>query len=154
MQLADGETPCADCVQYRAEWCCTMNCSTAKLRPPGLKDPRISEDWLASVGFKFREPMDGQPFRHWTLRFSEWSDHGFYIETTKPGWMNSAGEHVGKDGGWFVWIGREHKFIHTRHMFMRREMVALVEALAGQPWTPSKSGMVPVVTPHNKPEAL
>lgn len=109
----------------------------------------ISEDWLASVGFKYREPGERQIFRHWTLKFSEWRDHGLYIETTMPGFINRNGEHVGGDRGWFVWLGREHRFFHIRHMHQRREMISLVEALTGQTWVPNRCGNVPVVKPKN-----
>lgn len=148
MQLADGAKPCEDCTQYGAEWCCTMNCSNAELRPIGSSDPELTENWLADVGFKYREPGERQSFRHWTLQFSEWTDHGLYIETTMPGVINRHGEHVGKDSGWFVWLGREHKFMHIRHMYYRKEMVALVEAVSGKPWTPTKVGLVPFVKPQ------
>ena len=104
----------------------------------------ITEDWLAEVGFKYREPGERQPFRHWTLTFAEQDDYGLYLETTKPGWLNSKGEHVSAESGWFLWIGREHKFMHLRHVFEQSEVTALVEALAGQPWTPTKAGHVPV----------
>ena len=117
------------------------------LRATTAYGQEITEEWLADVGFKYREPGERQAFRHWTLQFSEWTDHGLYIETTMPGVINRNGEHVGKDSGWFVWLGREHKFLHVRHMHLRKEIVALVEALSGQPWTPTKSGMVPVVRP-------
>lgn len=106
--------------------------------------PDISEEWLGDVGFKYREPGERQPFRHWTLTFSEPNDHGLYIETTMPGWLNRDGDHVNADGGWFVWLGREHKFLHLRHMKEQSEMIALVEALTGQPWEPTRMGNVPV----------
>lgn len=147
MPLADDATPCEDCTMSGAEWHCTMNCSNAKLRQLGDPAPEITEDWLASVGFKYREPGECQPFRHWTLQFREWTDYGLYIKTTMPGWLNRKGEHMNKDSGWFVWLGREHKFFHIRHMFLRKEMVALVEALSGQPWHPDKRGHVPMVKP-------
>lgn len=104
----------------------------------------ITEDWLASVGFKYREPEERQPFRHWTLTFFEPDDYGLYLETTMPGWLNSQGDHINADGGWFLWIGREHKFMHLRHVYEQSEIVALVEALTGQPWVPTKAGHVPV----------
>lgn len=106
--------------------------------------PEITEEWLGQVGFKYREPERGQPFRHWKLTFAERDDYGLYIETTMPGWLNKAGEHVGKESGWFLWIGREASFLHLRHVFKQAEIVALVEFLSGQPWVPSKAGHVPV----------
>jgi hypothetical protein len=109
-----------------------------------MSDAPITEDWLGSVGFKYREPGERQSFRHWTLQFSERDDHGLYIETTMTGHFNDNGEHVGADRGWYLWIGREYHFFHLRHVFKRSEIVALVEALSGQPWTPDKRGNVPV----------
>lgn len=104
----------------------------------------ITEDWLAEVGFKYREPEDRQPWRHWTLTFSEADDHGLYLETTQPGWLNSHGDHVGADQGWYLWLGRDHKFIHLRHVWDRSEIVAVVEALIGRKWEPTRMGNVAV----------
>lgn len=143
MPLTDGNKRCEDCTLYRAQWCCTMNCSNAECLPFGSHD--ITEEWLASVGFKYREPGQRQPFRHWTLQFQQTEDHGLYIETTMPGWLNDKGEHVNADSGWFLWIGRESRFLHLRHVFKVGEIVSLVEALSGQTWVPDKRGFVPVV---------
>lgn len=104
----------------------------------------ITEEWLGEVGFKYREPGERQQFRHWTLTFFEQDDYGLYLETTMPGVINRNGEHVGADGGWFLWIGRENQFMHLRHVFEQSEIVALVEALTGQSWTPTRMGNVPV----------
>ena len=104
----------------------------------------ITEDWLASVGFKYRDPGERQQWRHWTLTFSEPDDHGMYLETTMPGWLNRLGEHVGADQGWYLWLGRESRFIHLRHVHEQEEIIAVVEALTGQPWVPTRAGNVPV----------
>lgn len=104
----------------------------------------ITERWLAEVGFKYREPGERQQFKHWRLTFCEPDDYGLYLEMTMPGHLNANGEHIGADRGWFLWIGREHRHFHLRHVFHRSEVVALVEALAGQPWAPTRSGNVPV----------
>lgn len=104
----------------------------------------ITEEWLAEVGFKYREPGERQQFRHWTLTFSEQDDYGLYLETTMPGWLNAKGEHIGADRGWFLWIGRDHIFMHLRHVYEQSEIVALVEALTGQPWSPTRTGHVPM----------
>lgn len=108
-------------------------------------DAEITEDWLASVGFKYREPGERQPFRHWTLTFSEPDDCGMYLETTMPGWLNAKGDHIGADHGWFLWLGRDHKFIHLRHVYVRSEIVLMVEALIGCTWEPTRMGNVRVV---------
>lgn len=91
-----------------------------------------------------KEPEERQPFRHWTLTFSEPDDCGMYLETTMPGWLNAMGEHVDADRGWFLWLGRDHKFIHLRHVYERAEIVSIVEALTGLPWAPTKAGNVRV----------
>lgn len=114
----------------------------------------ITEEWLAEVGFKYREPGERQSFRHWTLTFDEPDDYGLYLETTMSGWMNDRGEHVNADRGWFLWLGRtdSNRFLHLRHVFYQSEIVAIVEALAGQPWEPSKRGFVPVVSRPEPPK--
>lgn len=109
----------------------------------------ITEEWLASVGFKYRDPDDRECFRHWTLTFSEPDDYGLYLETTRMGWINNKGEHIWADKGWFLWIGREHKFLHLRHVSDQAEIVALVEALIGTKWEPTPLGNVRVRV-HNR----
>lgn len=104
----------------------------------------LTEEWLGEVGFKYREPGERQAWRHWTLTFSEPDDHGMYLETTKPGWLNRNGEHIGADHGWFLWLGRSTQLIHLRHVTEREEIVAVVEALTGQKWEPSRMGNVRV----------
>ncbi len=115
---------------------------------PG-RDDDITEDWLAEVGFGRRDPGQLEPFAHWIIEFDEHGDHGLYVETTKPGWFNRNGEHINADAGWFLWIGRDSQHIHTRHVFKRSEIIALIEALSGQPWTPEamKYRRVPVALP-------
>lgn len=100
-------------------------------------DLPLTEEWLSSVDFKFRDPVDRQPFRHWSIKISESHDYGLAVETTMPGFINGDGEHIGADGGWFLWINREHKHIHIRHIFTRGEMIAMIEALSGWPWNPA-----------------
>ena len=113
----------------------------------------ITEEWLGEVGFKYREPGERQQFRHWTLTFSEPDDYGMYLETTMPGWLNASGEHIGADLGWFLWLGREHKFIHLRHVWEREEIVAIVEALIGAKWEPSRMGNVPIARRKTQQQA-
>lgn len=105
----------------------------------------ITEEWLASVGFKYREPEERQQFRHWTLTFNQHDDDGLYIETTAPGWYNRNGDLVNGNSGWFLWIGRGAHQFHLRHVWDQSEIIAIVEAIIGQPWVPSKMGFVQVV---------
>lgn len=104
----------------------------------------ITEEWLGEVGFKYREPEERQTFRHWTLTFSQHDDDGLYIETTAPGWYNRNDELVNGDSGWFLWMGRGVHHFHLRHVWEREEIIAIVEAIIGQPWVPSRMGFVQV----------
>lgn len=104
----------------------------------------LTEEWLGEVGFKYREPEEWQPWRHWTLTFGEPDDYGMYLETTKSGWLNRHGDHIGADHGWYLWLGRGTQHIHLRHVTEREEIIAVVEALTGQKWEPTRSGNVPV----------
>lgn len=126
----DSETAeCQACTQWWAD------------NPP---TGEITDGWLASVGFKYREPDERQSFRHWTLTFNQHDDDGLYIETTAPGWFNRHGDHINADGGWFLWIGRKHHHLHLRHVWDRSEIIAIVEAIIGQRWVPSRMGFVQV----------
>lgn len=48
--LANPDNRCDDCVQYRGDWCCTMNCSNAELKhfqpfgEPETVELRMCED--------------------------------------------------------------------------------------------------------------
>ena len=96
----------------------------------------LTEEWLASVGFKYRPPEERQPFKHWKIQINQKNDYGLYIETTKPGWINSLGEHVNADAGWFLWAGREHHFFHIRHVYNQSDIISIVEAFSGWEWNP------------------
>ena len=107
----------------------------------------LTEEWLASVGFKYREPGQRQTFRHWTLTFNEPHDYGLYIQTTMPGHIDKEGRHVGMRHGWHLWVGRSDCscFLHLRRVFWRSDIIAIVEAFSGQPWSPTKAGHVPCI---------
>lgn len=98
----------------------------------------ISEDWLRLVGFKWHQ-LDRQPSKHWLL----WCGDAV---RAKDGSLTSY-EDIGielasnRDGSWFCWLrsdaaGRYHRFIHVRHMETQQDVVRLVEAVTGYPWTP------------------
>jgi hypothetical protein len=112
----------------------------------------ITEEWLASVGFKYRDPEQGQQWKHWKLTFNEPDDYGMYIETTAPGWLNRDGDLIAGDTGWYVWLGRNSQFMHIRHMHTQAEMIALVEALSGLPWEPTRMGNVQVKRSRPSPQ--
>ena len=97
----------------------------------------LTEEWLASVGFRRKTRQERQPFDHWEIRINtdpESVMHDLYIETTLPGFERD-GEHVNiGNGGWFLWLGRSHAFIHLRHIKTQREMIDVIEAISGKPW--------------------
>lgn len=112
-------------------------------------DTPLTEEWLKEVGFKWHQ-LDRQPNRHWLLwlgagllrdgarMFSGREDLG--IEVTHNSFVRSNGE-VGGEGDWFCWLrddaaGRYHRFIHLRHIVTRRDLVSIVVAITGRPWTP------------------
>lgn len=133
-------------------WCSTCGKDSATAECPSCaqwwKDnepaAEITEEWLASVGFKYRDPDERQHWKHWTLTFWEPDDYGLYLETTAPGWLNDNGDLINGDSGWFLWIGRDQHYFHLRHVWRREEIVAIVEALIGQKWEPSRMGNVRV----------
>lgn len=110
----------------------------------------LTEEWLASVGFKYNEPGEMQTFRHWFLKFNEKNDHGLYIRTTKPGWFNRNGEHISADNGWFLWVGREHNSFHLRHIHNQSDIINIVEALSGYEWRPENYMYGMVMTTEQK----
>lgn len=101
----------------------------------------ITEEWLKQAGFKWHQ-FDRQPEKHWLLwmggalrqrpTLTDFEDLG--IELAPCGGSMYAGE-------WFCWFrsdtaGRYHRFIHLRHLTTTDEVVRLVEAITGRPWTP------------------
>ena len=111
-----------------------------------MTDEPITEGWLKEVGFKWHQ-FDRQPGKHWVLWLGDAVGQGLVtsfedigIEVSTMQYENALGEVVGQDA-WFCWLrsdaaGRYHRFIHLRHLRTRGELIALVEAIAGQPWNP------------------
>lgn len=100
----------------------------------------ITEDWLKSVGFKWHE-FERQCAKHWLLwlggglrqqpSLTDYEDIGIELS---PGSSSDRGE-------WFCWLrsdsaGRYHRFIHLRQVVTRGDVIGLVEAISGRPWTP------------------
>lgn len=112
------------------------------------RDVTITEEWLASVGFKWHQ-FDRQPQKHWLLwigsaiedNCTSISDLGIELS---PMWFgNSKGDIVGRDA-WFCWLrsdmaGKYSRFIHTRHIRTTDDVVQLFSALTGQPWDPENN---------------
>lgn len=107
---------------------------------------RITEEWLAEVGFKWHE-MDRSPKKHWLLWLGEalshprrmWSSYDdLGIELT-PSIVDDRGA-----GEWHCWLrgdsaGRYHRFIHTRYIQYQHELILMIEGLTGQTWEPANN---------------
>jgi hypothetical protein len=98
----------------------------------------ISEDWLRAVGFKWHQ-MERQPDKHWLL----WLGDAVRESDDSLLSYEDIGLELapGFDGKWFCWFrsdaaGRYHRFIHIRHLRTQADLVKLVEAITGLPWTP------------------
>jgi hypothetical protein len=96
-----------------------------------MTDPQITEEWLASVGFKWHE-LDQAQGKQWLLWLGE------VIEGAFRG-FEDLGVQVARcdsDGSWFCWLRsdiahRYSRFIHIRHLGRRGELIRLIEALTG-----------------------
>jgi hypothetical protein len=99
----------------------------------------LTEDWLREVGFRWHE-LERQPSKHWLL----WLGTALVTE----GWNFTSFDDLGielasggLDNTWFCWLrsdaaGRYHRFIHTRHMRVRGDVIRLVVALTDLSWEP------------------
>lgn len=98
-------------------------------------DNLLSEDWLKSVGFRWHQ-LERQPNKHWLL----WLGSAIAGQTAA---FEDLGLEIAKgfDDSWFCWLRadtshRYSRFLHVRHLRLRSEVVALVEALTGSIWCP------------------
>lgn len=123
-------------------------------------DEPITEEWLKTVGFKWHE-FERQSSKHWLLwlggglkqkpTLTSFEDIG--IELAPGWWHNRDGERVG-DADWFCWLrsdaaGRYHRFIHLRHLSTQDDLIKLVEAISGWPWTPENHLYGSLHSPEN-----
>lgn len=104
----------------------------------------ITEDWLCAAGFKWHQ-HERQTTKHWLLWIGEvirerngamvcYEDLG--IEVAHGAWGGP-----GQSDEWFCWLRsdaahRYHRFIHLRSLATQDELIAIVEAISGQPWNP------------------
>lgn len=108
----------------------------------------LTEAWLAGeAGFKWSQ-AERQTHKHWTLwlgwasedggRLSTIEDLG--IEVTMAWWTNRNGDVVGDETAWNCWLkGMNRSLLHVRYIRTRAELIALIEALTGQPWNAAHS---------------
>lgn len=109
--------------------------------PPdiGLDEP-ITEDWLKESGFRWAQ-HHRQNTKHWLLWLGD-------AVREREGFNLTSYEDIGievtqgaMDQKWFCWFRSDAgslygRFLHVRHMRLRIELVRLVEAVTGYPWTP------------------
>lgn len=122
-----------------------------------MTDDPITEEWLKSVGFKWHE-FERQNTKHWLLwlggglkqkpGLTDYEDIGIELSANMPG--REPTEVV----DWFCWLrsdaaGRYHRFIHLRHLSTRNDVIRLVEAISGWPWTPENHLYGSLRTPAN-----
>jgi hypothetical protein len=101
------------------------------------KTESISEEWLASVGFKWHQ-LERQPAKHWVL----WLGGRRFLQSYEDLGVELAPSV--RDGNWTCWLrsdfaGRYHRFIFLRHLTERRELISLIESLCGLPWVPENN---------------
>lgn len=109
-------------------------------------EKHISELWLASVGFKWHQ-VERQPTKHWLL----WLGGREFLQSYEDLGVELAPSTHNRD--WFCWprsdlARRYHRFIFLRHLRERPELILLVEALSGLPWTPENHLYGAVGTPQ------
>jgi len=102
----------------------------------------IDEAWLRAAGFMWQQG-ERQPAKHWLLWLGQAlaEQEGGFCSLEDLG-LEVAPVGAGS-GAWFCWLrsdaaSRYGRFIHTRHMRTRLEIVRLVEALTNVAWTPHR----------------
>lgn len=111
-------------------------------QPPqdiGLDEP-ITEEWLKESGFRWSH-LDRQDSKHWLLWLGD-------AVREREGFCFTSYENIGieiaanrNDPKWFCWF-RSHagglygRFLHVRHVRLKLDVVRIVEAVTGYPWTP------------------
>jgi len=108
-------------------------------RTLSMNRPRITAEWLASIGFRWEQMSDCA--KRWVLWIvctvpRPWvgrDDLG--IELDKPPWGNEENKE------WFCWLrcdvaGRYHRFLHVRHLTYQDELYLLIQGLTGIPFDP------------------
>jgi hypothetical protein len=99
--------------------------------------PAITDEWLAQIGFRWAE-MERANGKHWILWMggavankAAFSNEDLGIELNRS-----------DDTSYYCWIradycGRYSRFVHIRHMKEQAEVIALIEAVSGFPFSPA-----------------
>lgn len=130
--------------------------------PPFDTDPPlfpITDDWLRVVGFRKVWMNDSQQ-PHWLLwcgdqRQSFTGSDDLGIELGPP----HAPAHKNDDPRWWCWLRSDCSHSRGRFLFMRyvksqQDVIALVEAITGVPWDPSRHQYGSVRYPGQKLEEV
>lgn len=105
-------------------------------------DLPIDEDWLKASGFRWSQ-LARQPEQHWLLWLGSATNESAGTGTIC---MEDIGIELApgcRDDRWFCWFradtaGTYSRFVHVRYMRTRLDVVRLVEAITGFPWTPER----------------
>lgn len=108
-----------------------------------LTDDPITEDWLKEVGFKWHQ-LSRQPEKHWLLWLGDAVKEGNGFASFEDLGVEVANAGLGTDERWNCWLradlsGRYSRFIHTRYVRTRQDLIALIEGVTGQKWDPSNN---------------
>lgn len=105
----------------------------------GLDEP-ITEDWLKDVGFKWSR-YHRQNTKHWLLWLGDAvrEREGFNLTSYEDIGIELTPGH--NDPKWFCWFRSDagslySRFLHVRHVRLKIDVVRLIEAVTGYPWTP------------------
>lgn len=102
----------------------------------------ITDDWLSSVDFKWRQD-ELQPNKHWKLalntvgqQFSNCIEQTT-IEVQRSGWYNRNSEYVGDPELWMVWITDQfERTAFLGNFKTQEEIIQLAELITRREWKP------------------
>jgi hypothetical protein len=99
----------------------------------------ITEEWLRSVGFKWHQ-FDRQPDKQWLLWLGDATGNGEMFTDLEDLGIELAPVTSNTDL-WHCWLRsdaahRYSRFLHIRHLKTQDELIALIEAVAGQAFDP------------------
>lgn len=111
-----------------------------KQTPETNLDELISEDWLREVGFKWHQ-LERQPDKQWILWLGDACGESGCIGSQELGIEVTK---CSSDNAWFCWLrsdlaGRYSRFLHIRHLRLRRELTSMISGLTGQDWNPENN---------------
>ena len=111
-----------------------------------MADP-ITEDWLRSIGFKWHQ-FDRQPVKIWLL----WLGAVVFKGGMFMGADDLGIEVAQNPDDWSCWLRGDYSHRYSRFIFVRslqtqQELIALIEAITGQPFDSANNFNGSMVTP-------